>query len=175
MAFAYPALLVVAAFLRNVPVEKEGPFAPIDAAFGHDSSVTTAQVLIAKDQAGWNQMWATHRGTSGANLPGNIRLADDRPPVDFRKNFVVGVFGGTTQEIEGYEVVATVTDDKTAFVRFVPIPPAIRQAIPQVTQPYGFAILPRTKLRIEIQVPNGRDQWRTVAKFEPTAEAKKKQ
>lgn len=174
MAFVYSAFLALSAFLLAGKAKDE-PFAPVDAAYGYDSSVTQPQVSIAQDQAGWNQLWAAHRGTSGATLPSTLKLADDRPPVDFKKHFVVGIFGGTMQEVEGYTVSETVTDGTSAFVRFVPVPSILRQEIPRVTQPYGFVILPRTKLKLEIQVPKGRDQWRTVAQFAPTiVEAKKK-
>ena len=167
----YRGMLLIIALLTAT--EKEAPFAPVGAAYGYDSSVTQAQVSLAKDQAAWDRMWATHRGTSGANLPGTIQLADDRPPIDFKKNVVLGIFGGTVQEIEGYVVDEVLADGKTAFVRVVPVPPELRAEIPRITQPYGFVVLPRTKLPLEIQFPAGRDKWRTVAKFDPTLEAKK--
>lgn len=173
MPHVYPLFLAVAAFLAAGKV-KEEPFVPVDAAYGHDSSVTQPQVSIAQDQASWNQLWNAHRGTVGATLPGTIKLADDRPPVDFKKHFVVGIFGGTTEEIEGYTVSETVVDGKAAFIRFVPVPPALRQAIPRVTQPYGFAILPRTKQKIEVQIPKGQNQWRTIAQFPATLTVEKK-
>jgi hypothetical protein len=172
MLALYRVLIAVLALLKAGVQEKEAPFVVVDAAYGADSSVTSAQVSLAKDQASWNRMWAQHRGTSGANLPNTIRLADDRPPVDFRKNVVVGIFGGTTEGVEGYVVAAVATDAKSAFVRFAPVPPPLPMPNPRVAQPYGFVILPRTKLRLEIQLPAGRDRWRTVARFEPTVETK---
>ena len=174
MAFVHSAFLSIAAFLAAGGPKEEVPFAPLDAAFGHDSSITQGQATIAQDQAGWNSLWAGHRGTSGANLPGTIKLADDRPPVDFKKNFVVGIFGGTTQGIEGYRIVETAIEGGIAYIRFRPIPPTVPQGIPPLTQPYGFVILPRTKAKIQVQLPKGPDQWQTVAKFEPTLTEKKK-
>lgn len=174
MPLIYPPLLAMTAFLASGPQEKEVPFALVDAAYGHDSSVTQPQVSIAQDAASWNGLWANHRGTSGATLPGTIRLADDRPPVDFKKNFVVAIFGGTTQEIEGYEIVETAIEKEVAYVRFRPVAPSVPSELPRVTQPYGFAILPRTRMKVQVQVPRGMDQWRTVAQFGPTAQIEKK-
>jgi len=171
----YRGIVALLSVLQGGKVEKEPPFAPVGEAYGHDSSVTNAQVSLAKDQAAWDRLWATHRGTYGANLPGTIKLADDRPPIDFKKHVVVGIFGGTTREIEGYTVREVVADGKNAFIRFVPVPPTIRAETPRVTQPYGFVVLPKTKLELAVQVPAGPDKWRTVATFEPTIEAKKKE
>lgn len=169
MAFVQSAFLAIAAFLLSGPKEKETPFAPVDAAYGYDSSVTQPQVSIAQDQKAWDTLWAGHRGTTGAALPGTIKLADDRPPVDFKKNFVVGIFGGTTQDVDGYIVVETLTEGEEAFVRFRPAPSALpQQQLPRVTQPYGFVILPRTKLKVLVQIPKSQTEWRTVAQFAPT-------
>jgi hypothetical protein len=148
--------------------KREGPFVPVRATYGFDSSVTRAQVLIADSAQEWNLLWATHRGTQGAQLPGTIQLADDRPAVDFEKYFVLGIFGGTLTEVEGYEVVAVGRDDKNATVRFAPVLSPARTAVPRVTQPFGFVILPKTSRHILVQVPAGRDQWRTIATLDPT-------
>lgn len=174
MAFVHSAFLSIAAFLASAPKE-EAPFAPVDAAFGHDSSVTQPQASIAQDPMGWNTLWAAHRGTTGAALPATAKFADDRPAVDFKKNFVVGIFGGTVSNgVEGYQVVETTVEGDVAYIRFRLVPSPVPQTIPPVTQPYGFVILPRTKAKIHLQLPKGRNEWRTVAQFPPTLTDKKK-
>lgn len=174
MAFVYSAFLSLATFFASV-AKDETPFAPVDAAFGHDSSVIRPQASLAEDQRGWNTLWAAHRGTTGAALPATAKFADDRPPVDFRKNFVVGIFGGTMSTgIEGYRIVETAVEGDIAYIRFRPIASAVPQAVPPVTQPYGFVILPRTKAKIHVQVPKNRNEWSTVAQFPPTLVEKKK-
>ncbi len=167
MVIAYRVLVAALALVKAGAGEKEVPFAAVDAAYGFDSSVTAPQASIARDAAAWDRLWATHRGTSGARLPGNVQIADDKPAIDFGKHLVVAIFGGTTEGVEGYSLVEAVTDAKKAYVRFLPMPPEIPLATPRVSQPYGFAVLTRTKKPIEVQISVGPDKWRTVATFQP--------
>lgn len=167
-----PALKTLGAFMA-LHSASVAPLQVVDSAFGSNSGVTTPNVMLATSQAALNQIWTAHTGTRGDPLPATVHLVDERPRVDFSRAFVVALFGGATPDIEGFQLVEAGEDGNHAYVRFAPLPPLLPGNAPQIFQPYGFAILTLTDKKVSVQVPNGPNQWRTLATFDPPKSKKK--
>lgn len=169
------AAKALGAFLALLATPKSGPLTILDGAYGNDSGVTASNVALARTQRAWDQMWLAHMGVTNGALPGNVQVVDHRPPVDFSKAFVVGIFGGSTHSVEGYEPVEAFQTGDEAVIRFRPLLTPSSGAAVISTQPYGFAIVSKTDLKLVIQLPDGRDGWKTVANFDaPTPPKVKK-
>ena len=164
----------IGAFVALLATGKVVPFEAVDSAYGNNSAVTAPNVVMAATPSAWAQLWTAHQGTQGGALPSTVKLADERPPLDFSKVFVVGIFGGTTTEVDGFQLVEAKEEGNQALVRFeaLPMPNPIGAAA-RVSQPYGFAVLTLTKQKVLVQLPDGRQGWKTVATFDSPVPKKK--
>lgn len=168
------AAKALGAFLALLATPKAGPLTIVDAAYGNDSGVTASNVALARTQRAWDQMWLAHMGVTNGALPSNVKVVDNRPPVDFSKAMVVGIFGGATHSIDGYEAVEALEVGEEAILRFRPlITPSNGGAVLQ-SQPYGFAVVSKSDLKVVVQLPDPREGWKTVATFDPLPKTKAK-
>jgi len=180
MVAAYQTL--VAAFMllaKTGKLNPEPPFRPVAQMTGADTSVEIARISVIQSQSSWVDLWHEHRQSFQLNVPAGAPSADDadRPPVDFKKNVVVCMFGGASQNVSGFEL-ADVGDVKNvAYIRIRPrlLPASTNLQLQQ--NAYMFLVVPRTRRKMVVQIDQSAlvdpsaatgDTWRTLATLPPT-------
>lgn len=102
------ALIVVIAGVASLGMSAPAPakdMLPAVQLVGHDSRIMTPRVVLVRDQAAWDALWAEH---TGAALNERAMGRHAAPKIDFSRFMVVGVFGGAVSNTDG-EVAQNVT------------------------------------------------------------------
>ena len=122
-------LSLVATFLMTL--QAPAPIRSIDK--GLDSQLDTPRQATVRTAAEWEALWRLHGGEHA------------RPPVDFAKELVVGVFMGSRPSAGfSVEIVGTRVDGSVLVVQYRETRPPADALVAQVlTMPYHIAAVPK--------------------------------
>jgi PrcB C-terminal len=106
---------------------------PRTIAKGDQSNIETATHIVARTEADWIDLWRRHAGDR------------DRPPVDFTREMVVGVFMGTRPNA-GFSttIISSLEVKGVLVVRYTEtIPPRDAVTAQVLTSPYHLVAIPK--------------------------------
>lgn len=138
------AALVAATACRSAPSGADG-FRTI--AIGYQTGIQGSATRVARDEAGWNELWREHTSTQ---IP-----RPEIPRVDFAKEMVVCVLAGD-KPTGGYgiEVLAARFNDAQMVLRVSTTRPAADAVVPMVaTRPYHMIATPISSAPIRLESP----------------------
>lgn len=174
MAAAHPLIFGAVLFLlKSGALDKEEPYRIVSQTSGTDSLIENPVVVLAKDLSTWTQVWKAHRESAFLAAPaqGARPYVGDQPVVDFKKNAVLGVFGGKSTNIAGFAITETGLDKKkdTIVIRIRAVP---FNAPGKVLQnPYILIELPRTPHKMQVQLDQrglGGQGYQVIGDFGPS-------
>jgi len=106
---------------------------PRTIAKGDQSNIETATHIVARTEADWIDLWRRHAGDR------------DRPPVDFTREMVVGVFMGTRPNA-GFSttIISSLEVKGVLVVRYTEtLPPRDAVTAQVLTSPYHLVAIPK--------------------------------
>lgn len=120
---------------------------------GHDSRITTARLLVVRDDSAWKALWSEHTGDATPAVPPRRHRA---PIIDFSRCMVVASFAGTTRNRDGRIASSVHETDEEVRLRVVDSSfqtagfgedPGVR------TTPFGMWVIPASNKPIIIERP----------------------
>ena len=145
---------------------KVARYAPVVADSGRETWFEGAGVFPCLEPSDWSQLWDRHIKNESIGSPrvGNLNPA---PAVDFRKDYVLAVFGGPGRGVVGYRAVSGYVLGTNAVLRLVPILDTSSSSAVALPSPWAFLVLPRTKATLKVELLTG-GRWTPIAQVKPT-------
>ncbi|MCB9895778.1 MAG: hypothetical protein H6839_15130 [Planctomycetes bacterium] len=150
---------------NSVVAEERRAFKVVREWTGADSEITERRCEIVTDNKAWSALWMEH----------TINPADDPvnppklPDVDFDKEMIVAVFGGSGWNSRGYHVVELLEGETTLTVRVDETTYQTVNGADKVT-PYGIFVLPATRLQMVVEenvqsLKHESPTWKTIGEY----------
>lgn len=120
---------------------------------GHDSRITTARLLVVRDEAAWRALWSEHTGDASPAVPPRRHRA---PIIDFSRCMVVASFAGSTINRDG--MIASSVQNADEEIRLRVVDSSFQTAgfgedRGVHTTPFGMWVIPASNRPIIIERP----------------------